>query len=109
MKPLTLSLFLPVLTLAALLVLGVPRSAAQDDADEPILRVEPIEWELILPDDLPEADRETLAETRREQVLTGISRSKVPGGWLLFFERAGQGGCTFYPDADHVWDGGSLR
>lgn len=33
-----------------------------------------------------------------------IYRSKVPGGWLVFFHES----VAFYPDAGHAWDGGSL-
>jgi hypothetical protein len=50
------------------------------------------------------------------------SRAKVPGGWLVRWmgrrkevgrrreadEPAYFGAITFYPDADHEWDGGSL-
>jgi len=35
----------------------------------------------------------------------GLSRAKVPGGWLVSSE---QGGVAFYPDAKHVWKGESL-
>ncbi len=37
-------------------------------------------------------------------------RARVPGGWLIFIctpGRGGLGGVTFYPDANHAWDGGS--
>jgi len=33
------------------------------------------------------------------------SRCKVPGGWLVSVTN---GGLTFLPDAEHVWDGGSV-
>lgn len=33
------------------------------------------------------------------------SRCKVPGGWLVSVTN---GGLTFMPDGDHVWDGGSV-
>ncbi len=33
------------------------------------------------------------------------SRCKVPGGWLVSITN---GGLTFMPDADHVWDGSSV-
>lgn len=40
-----------------------------------------------------------------------VSRSKVPGGWLVYtWERvSGVGGpaITFYPDPAHVWNGHS--
>jgi hypothetical protein len=35
---------------------------------------------------------------------SGLSRAKVPGGWLI----AANGSIAFYPDAEHSWDGGSL-
>jgi hypothetical protein len=35
----------------------------------------------------------------------GLSRAKVPGGWLI---ATVQGGMTFYPDADHAWNGESV-
>jgi hypothetical protein len=37
-------------------------------------------------------------------------RARVPGGWLIFTEKAGGGGLlgvTFYPDPNHGWDGGT--
>jgi hypothetical protein len=34
-----------------------------------------------------------------------IARAKVPGGWLVV---AGNSGVTFYPDAEHAWNGESL-
>lgn len=37
-------------------------------------------------------------------------RARVAGGWLIFIwtpERNGLGGATFYPDPDHLWDGGT--
>jgi hypothetical protein len=34
----------------------------------------------------------------------GLSRAKVPGGWLISSER---GGVAFYPDARHAWNGES--
>lgn len=38
-------------------------------------------------------------------------RSKVPGGWLLVLQdhEDEAAGLTFYPDAGHNWDGGSLE
>jgi hypothetical protein len=36
--------------------------------------------------------------------LEGLSRARVPGGWLV---ATGQGGVAFYPDARHVWKGES--
>jgi hypothetical protein len=37
-------------------------------------------------------------------------RARVPGGWLIFIEKPWRGGlcgATFYPDPNHVWDGGT--
>jgi hypothetical protein len=33
-----------------------------------------------------------------------LLRAKVPGGWLL----ASNGAVSFYPDAEHAWDGRSM-
>jgi len=35
----------------------------------------------------------------------GLSRARVPGGWLVASE---QGGVAFYPDAKHSWKGQSV-
>jgi len=38
-------------------------------------------------------------------------RAKVPSGWLVTCQSVAldsQPSLTFYPDADHVWDGNSL-
>ncbi len=44
---------------------------------------------------------------------TTISRSKVPGGWLVTGKTSLQNnagfGITFVPDPEHTWDGSSLR
>jgi hypothetical protein len=37
--------------------------------------------------------------------VNGLSRAKVPGGWLIVTM---QGGVTFYPDAWHAWNGKSV-
>ncbi len=37
-----------------------------------------------------------------------VKRAKVPGGWLVLVEGDGGVGLTFYADASHSWDGGSL-
>jgi hypothetical protein len=36
-------------------------------------------------------------------------RAKVPGGWLVMASVKEGIGITFYPDPEHVWDGGSLK
>jgi hypothetical protein len=37
-----------------------------------------------------------------------LYRSKIPGGWLVFFNGINSESVTFVPDADHEWDGNSL-
>jgi len=42
-----------------------------------------------------------------------LYRAKVPGGWLVVVATGGNGsssggGITFYPDAEHKWDGSSM-
>jgi hypothetical protein len=37
-----------------------------------------------------------------------VSRAKIPGGWLLVSTSNAGGGCTFYPDPEHKWNGGSV-
>ncbi|HSW48627.1 MAG TPA: hypothetical protein VLH09_00560 [Bryobacteraceae bacterium] len=37
-----------------------------------------------------------------------VYRAKVPGGWLIW-GRSEEVSPTFYPDPQHLWDGGSLR
>jgi len=37
-----------------------------------------------------------------------MNRTKVPGGWLLIFSSNSGGGCTFYPDPEHKWNGESV-
>jgi hypothetical protein len=43
---------------------------------------------------------------------TDLYRAKVPGGWLVRLSSrtnyATAETITFYPDSDHIWDGGSL-
>ncbi|HRF60695.1 MAG TPA: hypothetical protein PLH94_12395 [Fimbriimonadaceae bacterium] len=34
-------------------------------------------------------------------------RAAVPGGWLIVTDHFA--GMSFYPDPEHVWDGGSLE
>jgi hypothetical protein len=36
-----------------------------------------------------------------------VHRTKVPGGWLVLVIH-NTSGLTFYPDAEHKWDGASL-
>jgi hypothetical protein len=37
-----------------------------------------------------------------------VYRAKVPGGWLVMIEGYEERSLTFYPDANHSWDGKSL-
>jgi len=37
-----------------------------------------------------------------------VSRTKIPGGWLLIVTSNSGGGLTFYSDPEHKWDGNSL-
>ena len=43
---------------------------------------------------------------------TETFRTKVPGGWLVKETIINSEGCgtgiAFYPDPNHIWDGGSL-
>lgn len=58
------------------------------------------------PEPLPEPEPEP-AKLQFEALsssVIGLSRAKVPGGWLLATER---GGVAFYPDSRHVWNGES--
>jgi hypothetical protein len=52
----------------------------------------------------PEAEPAKLQFEALSSSVEGLSRAKVPGGWLLATER---GGVAFYPDARHVWNGES--
>jgi hypothetical protein len=41
-----------------------------------------------------------------EAVAPGVSRAKLPGGWLI---AVGEGrSVTFYPDPQHAWDGKTI-
>ena len=95
--------------LGALLSLAATRSAAQDSQEEPTLVLELLKVEVILPEDLSDADRGALESSEDETVLSPFARAKVPGGWLISYRLQGQGGLCFYPDAEHTWDGGSPR
>jgi hypothetical protein len=65
-----------------------------------------LEWQLI----------STITQFRGGMRSTGdtfieISRACVPGGWLLLTAVKGevdQASTSFYPDAEHLWDGNSL-
>jgi hypothetical protein len=35
-------------------------------------------------------------------------RSKIPGGWLIYYSRTDSVVLTFVPDPEHKWDGNSL-
>jgi hypothetical protein len=77
---------------AAIRELGGEKMAASSPAAEPTAEVastaDPgVEWEPI-----------AAAPIR-------LLRAKVPGGWLL----ASNGAVSFYPDAEHVWNGRSMN
>ena len=103
----TLRRLLPLATLAAGLALGFAPSRAQEDAPDPVLVIEPLQVEWRIPEGLDPPALATLEAARAEQATSGVMRSKVPGGWLVFFETPGQGGLVFYPDPEHRWTGGS--
>jgi hypothetical protein len=47
-----------------------------------------------------------------EELATSLGpvwRAKVPGGWLLTGSAGAGRSVTFYPDARHEWDGGTLE
>jgi len=54
---------------------------------------------------VPPAPVVTLKFERLASGSNAIARAKVPGGWLV---TAGGSGITFYPDAEHGWNGESL-
>lgn len=39
-----------------------------------------------------------------------ITRSRIPGGWLVYITHStcSEAGCCFVPDPQHEWDGSSL-
>jgi len=43
-----------------------------------------------------------------EALSARVNRARIPGGWLLIVTSSSGGGCTFYPDPQHRWDGGSV-
>jgi len=50
----------------------------------------------------PEPEAVNLPFEALSSNIKGLSRAKVPGGWLI---ASSNGGVTFYPDPDHSWDG----
>ncbi|RMA81017.1 hypothetical protein [Umboniibacter marinipuniceus] len=52
----------------------------------------------------------TWSPLRSEGGPHGLSRTAVPGGWLVAFNPnpSSAGGLTFMPDPTHSWDGNSL-
>ena len=53
---------------------------------------------------VPEPDPARLQFEALSSNVQGLSRAKVPGGWLVASE---QGSVTYYPDPKHVWKGDS--
>lgn len=33
----------------------------------------------------------------------------MPGGWLLLVHERNEAAISFYPDAEHLWDGNSMN
>jgi hypothetical protein len=64
--------------------------------------------------DRPVLNWETLSTKREEDGILNSTylteRAKVPGGWLVMsqFYVGSAHGLVFLPDANHLWDGGSL-
>jgi hypothetical protein len=52
-------------------------------------------------------------EPRHDFTYATTYRTAVPGGWLvcIFYNSSHTGGpaMCFYPDPDHIWDGGSVE
>ena len=41
---------------------------------------------------------------------SSLSRARIPGGWLVYATTSGDAtSMVFVPDAEHRWDGASLR
>jgi hypothetical protein len=56
------------------------------------------------PELAPEPERAKLRFEALSSNVKGLSRARVPGGWLVATE---QGGVAFYPDTRHAWNGES--
>ncbi len=80
---------------------GCPRDIFQSAA-APFAKVEKLAATAPAPE--PEPEPAKLQFEALSSSVEGLSRAKVPGGWLLATER---GGVAFYPDARHVWNGES--
>ena len=57
------------------------------------------------PEPLPEPEPVKLQFEALSSSVKGLSRARVPGGWLVATE---QGGVAYYPDSRHVWKGDSV-
>lgn len=57
-------------------------------------------------------DWQDIGDPAKRYGSASMFRAKVPGGWLIRLSSqtntTASEAITFYPDADHVWDGGSL-
>jgi len=67
-----------------------------------------------MPTEVPAFDLESLKLTSAGRSWFPEQHQGVPGprpGWvvLLVWDTTGVSGVTFYPDAKHEWDGGTLR
>jgi hypothetical protein len=70
----------------------LPKEAQEDDA-----KVAPVAAPVAKP-------AHTLKFERLAAGTYSVARAKVPGGWLVALGT----GVTFYPDANHAWDGESV-
>jgi hypothetical protein len=87
---------------------GCPRDIFQSAA-APFAKVEKSPTTAPVPEPAaaipePETEPAKLQFEALSSSVAGLSRAKVPGGWLLATEL---GGVAFYPDARHVWNGES--
>ena len=69
----------------------------------PVAAVVPEPAAAVVPE--PEPEPAKLRFEALSSSVKGLSRAKVPGGWLVATAR---GGLAFYPDAKHVWNGESM-
>jgi hypothetical protein len=80
---------------------GVPSLLSAAQAEQPAsARTKPFVWEVIS------------SEGNSTEYDVRTRRAKVPGGWLVeqieVRSKSIGAGITFYPDADHRWDGSTL-
>lgn len=106
------SFFLILVGTACVALGAVLPTQAQDQKKPSLLRFEPVSSAVLVPKDSPLIETMGRFPSAKKQedgswIVGGHSwRAKVPGGWLVSNER---GSMVFVPDANHAWDGGSLR